>query len=218
MAVSKLDVIEQYFDNDGLLAAGCKLYTYAAGTSTLLATYTDVTGTIPNTNPIVGDSSARVQTWFTVGLAYRVYITDENDAELDDIDGIVIPSGSGSTTITTSVGYPLSFEFLGGIVPRTVETIGIENFAQDITFPANWSGAQGSCEVAPTAEFTISVKRNGAEVGTVVFAAGAYTPTFHTIASAEVPFLDGDKMTLIAPVTPDATIADIGLKLQGAAA
>lgn len=32
---------QQFFTNAGAPAAGCKLYTYATGTSTPLATYTD---------------------------------------------------------------------------------------------------------------------------------------------------------------------------------
>lgn len=47
---------QRYYNNDGSLAAGCYLYTYAAGTSTPKATYTDYAGTIPHANPIVLDS------------------------------------------------------------------------------------------------------------------------------------------------------------------
>lgn len=47
---------QRYYNNDGTVAAGCYLYTYAAGTTTPKAAYTDYAGTIPHANPIVLDS------------------------------------------------------------------------------------------------------------------------------------------------------------------
>lgn len=44
---------DQFFDNNGLLAVGYKLFTYLAGTTTKTAVYTDVGGTTPHTNPII---------------------------------------------------------------------------------------------------------------------------------------------------------------------
>jgi len=47
---------KQQFFNAGSPAAGCFLYTYATGTTTPLATYTDKAGSVANTNPIVLDA------------------------------------------------------------------------------------------------------------------------------------------------------------------
>ena len=44
---------EAQFKNDGTLAVGYKLNTYAEGSSTPLATYTSSTGLTPQANPIV---------------------------------------------------------------------------------------------------------------------------------------------------------------------
>lgn len=51
--------IQQFFSVSGVPLAGGKLCTYIAGTTTPAATYTDATGTIANTNPIVLDSGGR---------------------------------------------------------------------------------------------------------------------------------------------------------------
>lgn len=47
---------QRYYNNNGTVAAGCLLYTYASGTSTPKATYTDYAGAVPHANPIVLDS------------------------------------------------------------------------------------------------------------------------------------------------------------------
>ena len=58
----------QFFDNNGIMLSGGLLYTYAAGTTTPLTSYTSYTGVTPNTNPIVLDSAGRVseQIWIDV--------------------------------------------------------------------------------------------------------------------------------------------------------
>jgi hypothetical protein len=49
----------QWFDSAGdPLAGGC-LFTYSAGTLTPLATYTDSTGLVTNTNPVILDAAGR---------------------------------------------------------------------------------------------------------------------------------------------------------------
>lgn len=53
----------QYLDANGAPLAGAKLCTYAAGTTTPLATYTDSTAVTPNSNPIVLDSAGRASVW-----------------------------------------------------------------------------------------------------------------------------------------------------------
>lgn len=50
----------QFFDNNGNILSGGNLYTYAAGTTTPLTTYTSSAATTANSNPIVLDASGRV--------------------------------------------------------------------------------------------------------------------------------------------------------------
>lgn len=52
-----------FLDANGIpMANGC-LFTYTAGTSTPLATYTDSTGTTPNSNPVILDSTGSAVIW-----------------------------------------------------------------------------------------------------------------------------------------------------------
>jgi hypothetical protein len=67
----------QFFDNNGVILSGGKIYTYAAGTTTPQATYTSASGATPHANPIILDSAGRVpggEIWLTDGLVYKFVI------------------------------------------------------------------------------------------------------------------------------------------------
>ena len=85
----------QFFTNSGVILSGGKLYTYAAGTTTPVATYTSVNGGTAHTNPIVLNSAGRVpssgEIWLTNGVSYKFLLKDSNDvliATYDDISGV----------------------------------------------------------------------------------------------------------------------------------
>ena len=122
--LSPVGVGQQYFDNNGVPLAGGLIYTYQAGTSTPLATYTDNGGTIANANPIVLDSSGRVpyEIWMFTGYSYKFVIQTSAGASIQTLDNLypilqnapatspAIPSGgiilwSGSTGSVPSGWY-----------------------------------------------------------------------------------------------------------------
>jgi hypothetical protein len=121
----------QFFNNDGTVLSGGKIYTYAAGTSTPAATYTTATGNIAHANPIVLDSSGRVpggEIWLT-GISYKFSVfTSANVliATYDNIIGIGATqfqiqnfTGTGSqvnfTLSAVSVGENLTFVYINGV-------------------------------------------------------------------------------------------------------
>jgi len=64
------------FDSNGNLLAGGQLFTYAAGTSTLLATYTDVGALTANANPVILDSNGEANVFVTPGASYKYVLKD----------------------------------------------------------------------------------------------------------------------------------------------
>ena len=62
----------QFFDNNGVPLSGGKIYTYEAGTTTPLATYTSSSGSTAHTNPIVLNSAGRVPSG-EIWIALRRY-------------------------------------------------------------------------------------------------------------------------------------------------
>lgn len=74
---------QKFFTNNGAPAAGYRLFTYAAGTSTKLATYTDDTTGSPNGNPITLDFRGECNLWVPPNVAYK-YVFAGPGSVLDD--------------------------------------------------------------------------------------------------------------------------------------
>jgi hypothetical protein len=99
---------EQFFDNNGIPLSGGLLYTYQAGSSTPLATYTTISGTVANANPIVLNSSGRLdnEVWLTYGYFYKFVLQTSTGTLLgtyDNIYGIVGTQTAVGTTIPTGI-------------------------------------------------------------------------------------------------------------------
>jgi len=70
----------QWFTNSGVPAASHLLFTYAAGTTTKLATYTDVDLSVANANPIVLDSAGRAVV-FLSAASYKFVLAPSTDTD-----------------------------------------------------------------------------------------------------------------------------------------
>lgn len=72
---------QQFFDNNGRPLVGGKLFTYEAGTSVKLSTYTDSAGMSANTNPIVLDYRGEANIWIPPNVAYKYVLAPANDTD-----------------------------------------------------------------------------------------------------------------------------------------
>lgn len=77
----------QFFDANGNPLVGGKLYTYAAGTNTPLATYTDAGGATPNANPVILDSRGEANVWLGV-TQYKFTLKDSLDNLIWTVDNL----------------------------------------------------------------------------------------------------------------------------------
>jgi hypothetical protein len=125
-------VAAQFFTNTGAVLTGGKLYTYAAGTTTPLPSYTTSVGNVARTNPIVLDAAGRVpdggEIWIT-SASYKFVLKDSTDvliATYDNVSGIGAASyqvqnftGTGSQTVFTlsaaSFGENYTFVYINGV-------------------------------------------------------------------------------------------------------
>jgi hypothetical protein len=99
---------QQFFDNNGVPLSGGLIYTYQAGSSTPLATYTDINGNVANSNPIVLDASGRLsdEIWLSYGYFYKFVLKESNGTSIgtyDNLYGIVGVQTAVGTTIPTGM-------------------------------------------------------------------------------------------------------------------
>jgi len=96
----------QFFDANGNPLAGGKLYSYAAGTTTPLATYTDYGGGTANSNPVILDSRGEANVWFGTGQ-YKLKLTDADDVEVYTVDNLNGPDAATLAVLAASSGSSL---------------------------------------------------------------------------------------------------------------
>lgn len=81
----------QFFDNSGNLLSGGLLYTYEAGTTTPLATYTSSSGGTAHTNPIQLNAAAKVpggEIWLDALKTYKFVVKSSTGTLLNTYDNI----------------------------------------------------------------------------------------------------------------------------------
>jgi hypothetical protein len=95
----------QFFDNNGNPLSGGKIYTYEAGTTTPLATYTSSTGNTAHTNPIVLDSAGRVpaggEIWILGSTLYKFILKTSDDVLIATYDNV----GSSFNTLAIIANF-----------------------------------------------------------------------------------------------------------------
>jgi len=100
-------------DNNGNILTGGFLYTYIAGsTSALQTTYQDSAGTTPNTNPIVVNSSGRLNSeiWIDTTKTYNFVLTLADGTSVlqstDNVSTTGFVGGSGGGVVTSLIAGP----------------------------------------------------------------------------------------------------------------
>ncbi len=127
---SLLPTLRQRFtDANGEPLAGGKVWSYEAGTTTPVATFTDQSGATPNTNPIILDASGEADIWIGPGY-FKLVIMDADDVVLKTVDNVSLP-GSSSTAVPT-----------GGLTGQVLTKLG------DGDFMMVWADASGGVEDA----------------------------------------------------------------------
>lgn len=92
----------QFFDANGDPLVGGKLYSYAAGTTTPLATYTSSSGAVSNTNPVILDSRGEANVWLAL-TPYKFKLATANDVEIWTVDNVSSGETFGVSQWLTSV-------------------------------------------------------------------------------------------------------------------
>jgi len=172
----------QFLDNNGVMLSGGLVYTYSAGTTTPLATYTSNTGDTALANPIVLDASGRVPTgqiWLTYGKGYKFTIKTSTGTLIGTYDNIPSAALPPLVNDAASIAYEQGATVTAGnfIIGQTylITSIGSTNFQSigavsntvGIYFTATGVGSgSGTAKISRSVEIklqeSISVKDFGA--------------------------------------------------------
>lgn len=136
---------------------------------------------------------------------------------LDDADAATVRTTIGAAAseqpFTVALFYP-GIPTASALVGAIAAPAGITT----ITYASAIAGSSGKAMTAATAQTDFDVRKNattsanGTSVGTVRFAASGTVPTF--IAASGFTLTGGtDYLTIWAPASPDATLANIGITL-----
>lgn len=171
----------QFFDNNGTPLSGGKIYTYAAGTTTLQTTWVDPAGITPNANPIVLDSAGRPpqEIWLSAAYSYKFVIETSNGILIRTYDNIPGLPQPGLVNDASSISYEQGNTVTAGafVVGNTymIASVGSTNFvaigaaanSTGVIFTATGAGsgtgtAYNVQTVAAKLQQTVSVKDFGA--------------------------------------------------------
>ena len=124
--------VMQFFTANGAPLVGGKLYTYAAGTTTPPATYTDYNAGTANTNPVILNSRGEASIWLGTSMYYMV-LKDSTDVQIwtaDNVTGSAGGAQGGGTdkvfqlnqiVVTTNYTLPAGYSAMS-VGPITVNS------------------------------------------------------------------------------------------------
>ncbi len=172
----------QFLDNNGVILSGGLIYTYTAGTTTPLTTYTSNLGTIAQPNPIVLDASGRIpggELWLTTGFGYKFVTKDSNGVLIgtydnvpssaqppitNDASSIAYEQGASTTAGSFIIGYTYLITYIGTtnfqLIGATSNTVGLHFIATGIG--SGTGTAQYSTTVQSKLQETLSINDFGA--------------------------------------------------------
>lgn len=191
-----------YSDNAGAPLAGGLLYTYAAGTTTPLATYSDQAGAVPNANPVVLDARGEA-TVFWAPNAYKAELRSAADvaiwtqddiypaATLADIAGLAPLASPAFTGVPTGLG-PATITSTGSTIARSLaDRFANSHDEQDFSTLAN------AITAANSSGKDLVIRRSV----TISTAAGTLTAPIRFEGGGKLVLNTGGSVTLSGPLS-----------------
>lgn len=156
----------------------------------------------------------------SVVTSLPVTVTNGSVVELSQQDGNNAPGlylGKDGKWLEINASVTKAYDIASGIVgtPDADATVLNVPMVRNLDFSADFGGSIAKAVTAATAQTIFAIKKNGTDVGTIEFAAAATDGTFTSTGNTAVSFEIGDVMSVHAPSTADATLADIGYTFKG---
>jgi hypothetical protein len=130
--------------------------------------------------------------------------------------GKILAVATGGTSLEWLSAPSLSaYDLVVNIQGKPAAAAQVMTFAtpRAFTLPAGLVGSIAKSGIAAAASSVFSIRKNGTQVGTVTISASGTVGSF--VMASQQSFVAGDVLSVIAPTTADANLANISITLVG---
>lgn len=192
----------RFYKNDGTPNAGGKVYTYEAGTSTPVATYTSSDASTPNANPIILDSKGEADIWVVGQIKVNVLESDDTQVTGWPVDNV----GSGVSNNDAQMRW-------GGTATGTANALAIAPSpsisayvtGQSFVFKASASSNTSTTTISVSGLTALTAQMDGAAMsGGEIQANKWYLAVLSSTTVAQISPI-GNTRVLVADAAADTT-------------
>jgi len=170
-----------------------------------------------NKNIILPDNQQLHIAWNSMGNGYSLVFKTLSGTGVTIADGekkLIFSDGTNIQFIAglQTLEYPVDIFYFEPGVTTNSQLVFVYPITRQTEFPVDLSGSQVIANTAATASTVFSLKKNGTQFATITFAASGTVATF--VAASSTTLSPGDYLTLVAPASADASLADIGFTFK----
>jgi hypothetical protein len=199
---------------------------YAATPSYVSAAISDATSTIEglipgqsgaSSYPSSSDATYTTPAYVSAAIAAIgagiVNYSALHDVQVTSPQNNQIPAYNSGASKWENIDAPYNIGlFVAGVMTNS-EIVLMHVLPYAVEIASGASGSYAKAAVAATAAADITINKNGSSIGTIHFGVAGTIATF--VFTTNQTFAAGDIISLVAPSSADATLANIGITLAG---